>query len=441
MFIKRFFFMCCFLTIYFSLPQDAYSATITDVEASFRQLEVKGKLIQYSYDASRAGDKPDGYTSGNSHFQGIQPLNKQGYYAVSGSGKDAGHLFILEKEGTDWGSVVAVVNVSTDSKFTTAHHAGGLQVWGDYLVVALEIEEGKNSKVVFYDVSDPTNPKYLYSIDRVSIEAGAVGITKMSNGKFLLAVGRNNSNIIDFYTSKKDTLSGNLPFNDEDKVTWKENDLESIKGMDTEFGNYQNLNLLTDSSGEIYLVGMHRNSATSKDWADLFKIDVENSKVTVTKLQKKHMYCTGLGSMAWEGMDAGAGIAINGNNGLNVYAVSLHFKNRVIQVNEFNKFRDLAIPPKTGWVKLWDDKNYSDRMLSISSDKKIPNYKNIYAGGKKGFGDKVSSVKWSLPSGTKYVLYENDNYRGKSLVLKGTGSYSNLKHQEFNDKISSSRAE
>ena len=46
--------------------------------------------------------------------------------------------------------------------------------------------------------------------------------------------------------------------------------------------------------------------------------------------------------------------------------------------------------------------------------------------GKVDFNDKVSSVRWQLPQGFLYRLYEHDNYGGKHFDLKGTGKVEDI---------------
>ncbi len=97
------------------------------------------------------------------------------------------------------------------------------------------------------------------------------------------------------------------------------------------------------------------------------------------------------------------------------------------------------------WIELYDDRNFKDRRLTIlggSSSTSIKNYKKIRVEGKGGFGDKVSSVRWQIPRGYTYRLYEHDSYRGKTINLVGTGTIKeipNLRSKGFNDKVSSSR--
>ena len=61
----------------------------------------------------------------------------------------------------DRDQVVAVETISTQLR-----HAGGFQVLGDYLAVG--VEEGEVSEVVFYDLRDHSRPQRLHTLERTS---------------------------------------------------------------------------------------------------------------------------------------------------------------------------------------------------------------------------------------------------------------------------------
>lgn len=52
------------------------------------------------------------------------------------------------------------------------------------------------------------------------------------------------------------------------------------------------------------------------------------------------------------------------------------------------------------WVRLFDDKSYGDRVLTVNGGTDHPNLDNVKSDdGKKGFGDKTSSVRFQIPKG------------------------------------------
>jgi hypothetical protein len=100
-----------------------------------------------------------------------------------------------------------------------------------------------------------------------------------------------------------------------------------------------------------------------------------------------------------------------------------------------------ATPTKaSGYVRLYDDAGFTDRILTVRFGRDIGNMHYISSDdGKSGFNDKASSVMWSVPPGWQAVLYENDNYSKRGYVLKGSGSVPDLGY--FGDKCSSIRWE
>lgn len=94
----------------------------------------------------------------------------------------------------------------------------------------------------------------------------------------------------------------------------------------------------------------------------------------------------------------------------------------------------------TGYVRLYDDAGFTDRILTVRFGRDIGNMHYVSSDdGKSGFNDKASSVKYSVPAGYQAVLYENNNYAKRGYVLKGTGSMADLGY--FGDKCSSLRWE
>lgn len=97
-------------------------------------------------------------------------------------------------------------------------------------------------------------------------------------------------------------------------------------------------------------------------------------------------------------------------------------------------------PQLSGYVRLYDDKGFTDRILTVRFGRDVGNMHYVHSDdGKSGFNDKASAVKYSVPSGYKAVLYENNNYSKRGYELKGSGSVADLGY--FNDKCSSLRWE
>jgi hypothetical protein len=327
-------------------------------------------------------------------------------------------------------------------------HAGGMQALGN--VLAIPFEGGPGSKVVFYDLSNPAAPERLDNVvdhSPLSDEAGTATLAKLQNGRFLLVIGRADANILDFYVSSgTDLRTTGFEFFD----TWKEGELT---GDDSEFGNYQNLNFLTQCDGSLFLSGTHRNSAGGfgDDFIDLFRVtNGEGSNVAIEKVARKHLFCNGNCDF-----DAAGGIYVDPAGQLVVYGTT--HDNDGVPVNgygplqcagafcstEFAEFR--PVPHSTcsaiedSWVELYDDAGFGDRSLMVDFvDRALEDYSNFDRA--EGFEDKTSSVRWCLPPGATFRLWEDKNPSGGgSRDLAGDGSFhgiSNLDDIGFGDATS-----
>lgn len=287
------------------------------------------------------------------HFQGLQRIRSGNYLAISGNGKTHSHLFIIEMRSRarngPFGSNLTsrdenlprfdkvVKKVAIHSEMT---HAGGFQSVGDYIAVG--IEHDGLSRVILYDVSEPTSPKSVNEVDRTSLalvagqkpSAGAVGILKQSDGKYLLVVGRADSLVLDFYRSRGDSLD----VTGFDFIgSWKKAELKSDNGMDDNFGKYQSLNLIQQCDGEVFLLGLHRRGGTGgvtgggSDFADLFRVKFKrNGQPEITKTANKHLTCDGCN------MDAGSGVFVDVSGAMYIYGVEHWYDDSQVRFNEFS---------------------------------------------------------------------------------------------------------
>lgn len=318
---------------------------LSDVKQAFNDISAKGQEIQF-YAGSNFPDEYDQKTIAGvdiswpkTHFQGIQRLRRGKYIAFTGSGENASHLFVAKLRSTHsrvnaWKQIGTTKNDTVVKIYAISPkywHAGGFQVLGDYLVVGITGEKGDGSEIVFFDIGNPERPRIIHRLERPDIDSGgAVGIVKLPDERFLLLVGRTDSNVLDFYLSETSSLENpNFIFFE----TWRE---EALSGMDSEFGNYQNINLIAQKDGNLFFVGLHNNSDIGghfgKDWADLFslELDLSNKKVTIKKIGNKHMVCKGVVNF-----DAGAGIYFDGRNIL-VYGIGHYREDNAIFINEFS---------------------------------------------------------------------------------------------------------
>lgn len=234
---------------------------------------------------------------------------------------------------------VVVNTVRFDHEF---YHAGGFTSFGNYLAIGSEKGCTANermtgqcvdeSKVHFFDAANATGPAPLpYSVDRPTGSAGAVAITQEQDGRFLMMVGRTDSNILDFYRSKGTSLATDPGF--ELFTTWYKESLLVDAGVSSAYEKYQTLNFIRQTDGKLFMIGMSRTVfGLGNDMADLFEVDASHSKsVTIKKVASRHMSCPE-GTCNFE---AGAGVYVESPTAMLIYASNWEPAGDTIMVNEF----------------------------------------------------------------------------------------------------------
>jgi hypothetical protein len=327
-------------------------------------------------------------------------------------------------------------------------HAGGMQALGNVLAVPFE-GGGDHSKVVFYNVSNPLKPVRLTNeVDHTefSTEAGTATLTKLANGHFLLVIGRADAATLDFYVSTGTDLqtTGYEPFD-----TWHKGELT---GDDETFGDYQELNFVAQCDGSLFMIGTHRNFFF-EDFVDLFRVtNGAGNDVAIEKVAKKHLFCDGNCDFDAAGgayVDPGGQLYVYGTTHDNDGAPVDGFGFPAFQCagaacsTEFAEFRpvphDTCEVIEDAWAELNDDIRFGDRSLMVDFvDRDLEDYSNF--DHVEGFEDKTSSVRWCIPHGATFRLWEDKNSCGGShLDLVGDGTFhtiSNLDSVGFGDAAS-----
>lgn len=256
------------------------------------------------------------------HIQGVQYIkhNQTEYYVLSGS-SDAYSYFSIVKTG-DKNEVISL-NKILDKPFK---HAGGFQIYNNLMAIGIEDNDLKNrSKVIIYDLVNPEQPtiQELAIIERSGIvkraTAGCVAINEVDN-YILVIVGDWNTKHLDFYKIKKKKLGINgegfeLIFSMDtekiDKTTW----------VDQNWLPYQNINLIKDSSGHLFLAGLASNS--KENILDLFKVYTKDlTEFSMVKIYSKNLSLNKNSNFQW-----GAGIQILENNKFKILSSGSHIEN------------------------------------------------------------------------------------------------------------------
>lgn len=297
--------------LFFSLL--VYAQNEQAVVSSFKKIKEEAKVITVT-------NTMEGNNNGG-HIQGIQllPFKNEKYVVLTGS-SDSYSYYSVMKLGDQ--SKVISINRLMDKPFK---HAGGCQIFQNYLAVGIEDNDAKNeSKVCVFEISNPENPpvKPVAVIERrgepYRSTAGCVGITKYKN-ELLLAVGDWDTKHIDFYSCKFNRIG-----KDEFKlISSVEIASLSREGwIDDSWSAYQNINLFTFNSNELYLVGLGQNGS-DENVADLFRLaENESGKFIFRKVAMKRFDCQREASFK-----AAAGVSLTNSNDFNIVSVGYHIEN------------------------------------------------------------------------------------------------------------------
>ncbi len=203
------------------------------------------------------------------HLQGIQRYCSQGQDQLILSGSSSSYSYFTSLSFQDSAQVDYVHHILPKP----LKHAGGIQVWRQFLAIGVEDNEARDrSQVMIYDLGDSSGiPSLVTSIHRKGprerATAGCIGITHTAD-EILLVAGNWDTRDLDFYVcSISDWESGAARFDSVftlQTATW--NQQQSAPGP---WLSYQNINLFTDSTHQVFMVGMARNQQ-GKDVADVY---------------------------------------------------------------------------------------------------------------------------------------------------------------------------
>ncbi len=309
----------------------------------------------------------------DNHFQGIQRLRNGPYIVISGSNilDRTGSIFIARmasrpSSGT-FGSnlmdssfppfedqLINAIDVDTGLLW----HAGGMSAVGDILVVPLEeYKEAVVSKIYFFDVSNPEAPvMYDYYIDRTNDplkdKAGAVAMTMLADGRYLLATWDNN--LLHFYLSNSSKVEDG--FDTENVVTWNKNNLVITDDLEKSFGG-STINFIKQCDGQLYLAAFNGSNGDLgpfipflqiENQASLYRVNFPNEDYAtppvITKVASRRMYSGEKAIIPLWGVPshtdfvAAAGIYIDPAGRLSIYSAP-HYRNAgIIKFSEFSSY-------------------------------------------------------------------------------------------------------
>jgi hypothetical protein len=419
-----------------------YSPGISNVMDKFININVRG-----DYMAAWFGDyiPEPWYTTSirnmmgfRNHFQGIQRLTNTNYLAISGSNTNEpmSNIFIV--------------------KIDSRREKGDL---GEILAVPIYGGSPLRGKIIFYLMGNPENPQKLeMEVQRPDRKAYAVSLIKLKNGYYLLAALSDRDNMprrVDFYLSKsQNILDGFKP----EFVSWFTDDIIATAGEDANFTDFQSISFLQQSDGRLFLVGFHNTALNlriipGRDYADLYSVAFPEkfntapkpklTKPVIKKITNRQFYCKD----GQCNMDAAAGLYIHPTGELSLYAATFWLEENMIKFMSFAASRDSTSLPIEDLddclIELYEDENFSGHILSLYGENELnlSDYADVQA-QEIPFNNKVSSVRYQIPEGYIYRLYEMSDFSGKSIDLVGTGKFENmddLQKLDFDNRVSSSQ--
>lgn len=319
-----------------SVARRVPSTLLADVEGAFARLQSRGQHL--AAPAGRLIPRPR-YTLNvrnrfgfRNHFQGIQRLPGRDYVVLSGSNPAArtAELFVLRL-----GSERAVSVAVTRDVDSALWHAGGLGIWESILVIPVFGTSPLRAKVLFYDMSDPEQPRRLQvEIDRPHRKAYAAAITRLPNGRLLTAVLSDRDRRprrLDLYLSRSDHIADGF---DPASVSWPADEVGARTGQRPTFGDFQGISFIPQADGRLYLVGFHNTLPSlpfvaGRNYADLYEVAFPAATVAqhvpslrkpqLVKVANKQFDCRD----GYCNMDAAAGLDVDAaRQSLDVYAAA-----------------------------------------------------------------------------------------------------------------------
>ena len=278
---------------------------VPDVSRGLTALESPGDLLGFRL------QRRQGFNRLSSHWQGVLRLSAGGgdWLALTRSGAPVGFVLVRmgsrQVDGLAWRSnrpgpawaprglppPAEDTEVQTLPPPSGFEHGGGLGAVGR--ILAVPYEGGHGSVIALYDMSDPSHPRLLHAFDRFGVArpsspeaASAVGITKLADGRYLMVVGAFSSKVLDFYLSEGTTLLA-----DQIAFRW----IQTLRGAVA--GGFQNLSLITQCDGAIFLVGTHNTSlpppALGRDFVRWYRLSSgAGGGVAIQAAGSRHMDCS-----------------------------------------------------------------------------------------------------------------------------------------------------
>lgn len=435
---------------------------VADVADAFGRLRQRGHFLAAwdggCFERDRYTGRIENEGGLNNHFQGVVRLGRHVVIAGGDPRKPkTSHLFVIRmgsrlRDRPLRSNLVArtvppagdrvVRALKIDS---TYWHAGGIGASGDLL--AVPIETGARSRVVFYDFTRPEHPVRLEPVlDRPKRGGAAAALAAFDDGRLLLAVWTNRPRgSLELYLSSG---PGANSFGPPVSATLPKEFLEA---------EYQGIHLVTQRDGSLFLLGSQNTSNAAplipgSDMLDLWALPFGSSapaaeakalaQLAPRRVASRKFLCKDRQA----NMDAGAGVWVDAAGELHAYSCYHWRQDDLVRFLEFRAQAAVGAPTITerrdAWIDLFEDKGFKGHCLALAGDGKaateLADYRRLSVEGS-DFNDKVSSIRFQIPAGATYRLFEERDHAGAQHDLVGTGQVVEIADFLPGDRISSSR--
>lgn len=285
-------------------------ATTADVAKLFGQLPPDPQTVLFANKIS--------FNNEGGHLQGVQPYYYKGeeYIFLSGSSSTYGYLALAHK-----GEVKKLHQLM----FKPFKHAGGFQIYNDWLAVGIEDNDARNVSVVqIYKLGDPLSDwkDPVATIERSGVReratAGAVAIHQFEDTLWVV-VGDWSNRHMDFYKADLHASDGKVRFHKTGEVDMANHPRQGWKDAVTR--SFQNINLFR-LGDQLYLAGLGGNENSNGNVVDVFTVDdLSAASPVLTKVYVRKFKGLPDTSFRW-----GAGVSIDGEGSLSLYTCGANIK-------------------------------------------------------------------------------------------------------------------
>jgi len=314
-------------------------------------------------------------------------------------------------------------------------HPGGVQAIGRYLFVPQFARNGTPwSGIAVYDVCpgqpawscDPSHGITKLYDHVVYGQAAAVAVAKLATGQHLMVV--QNHSLGSLYVTA--TRAGSSV---RDPAAWQFGSTAAIpfSNIPGWTSDYQAIQLVTDCSGELYLIASHWTGSDNwggNDWFDLYRLHVVASggSIAVASVERladhyhHHAVCNLMGDN-YCNLDAAGAAYVDPAGRLLLYSTEHDNDGQPgghVKMKEWSVAGNEPCTLERASVELFGAPG-GRQVLMIDFVDRFRRGLDDFA--KVSFNDRATSARYCIPPGHRFLLFPDSGFRGTPRELTGTG--------------------